>query len=46
MVKNPLSNAADMGSIPGRGTRILHATGQLSLQAATTEFTVKSLYGN
>ena len=42
MVKNLLSNAADMGSIPGQGTRIPHAIGQLSLQAATIEFTVKS----
>ena len=30
MVKNPPSNAGDMGSIPGRGTKIPHATGQLS----------------
>ena len=25
MVKNPLSNAGDAGSIPGRGTKIPHA---------------------
>ena len=30
MVKNPLSNAGDMGSIPGQGTTIPHAAGQLS----------------
>ena len=29
-VKNPLCNAGDMSSIPGRGTKIPHATGQLS----------------
>ena len=37
MVKNPPSNAADAGSIPGRGTRIPHAAGQLSSRATTTE---------
>ena len=37
MVKNPPSNAGDVGSIPGRGTKIPHAAGQLSLHAATTE---------
>ena len=30
VVKNPPSNAGDAGSIPGRGTKIPHATGQLS----------------
>ena len=30
MVKNPSSNAGDGGSIPGRGTKIPHAAGQLS----------------
>ena len=30
MVKNSPSNAGDMGLIPGRGTRIPHAVGQLS----------------
>ena len=29
-VKNPPSKARDEGSIPGRGTKIPHATGQLS----------------
>ena len=37
MVKNLPSNAGYVGSIPGQGTKILHATEQLSLQAATTE---------
>ena len=35
--KNLPSNAGDMGLIPGRGTKIPHATGQLSLRATTTE---------
>ena len=30
MVKNPSSNVGDVGLIPGWGTRILHAVGQLS----------------
>ena len=29
VVKNPHSNAGDAGSIPGRGTKIPHAVGQL-----------------
>ena len=37
VVKNPPSNAGDVGSIPGRGTKIPHAVGQLSLNATTTE---------
>ena len=37
VVKNPYSNAGDAGSISGQVTRILHATGQLSLHATTTE---------
>ena len=37
VVKNPPSNAGDMGSIPGWGTKIPHAVGQLSPRAATTE---------
>ena len=39
MVKNLLSNAGDAGSIPGQGTKIPHAVGQLSLRATTTELT-------
>ena len=35
VVKNPPSNAGDVGSIPGWGTKIPHAMGQLSLQATT-----------
>ena len=37
VVKNPSCNAADMGSIPGQGTKISHDAGQLSLLATTTE---------
>ena len=37
MVKNLPSNAGDTGLIPGQGTKIPHATGQLSLRVAATE---------
>ena len=37
VVKNPYSNAGDAGSISGQVTKILQATGQLSLHTATTE---------
>ena len=37
VVKNPPSNAGDVGSIPGQGTKIPHATGQLSLCATTRQ---------
>ena len=37
VVKNPPSNAGDVGSIPGRGTKIPHATRQLSPHATTRE---------
>ena len=37
VVKNPPYNAGDTGSIPGQGTKIPHATGQLSRHATTTE---------
>ena len=37
VVKNPPSNAGDTGSIPGQGTKIPHAVGQLSPCATTTE---------
>ena len=37
MVENPPSNAGSMGSIPGQGIKVLHAAGQLSPFAATTE---------
>ena len=37
MVKNLPSSARDAGSIPGQGTKIPHATGQLSPRATTTE---------
>ena len=36
--KESPSNAGDTGSIPGWGTKIPHAMGQLSPHAATTEF--------
>ena len=35
VVKNPPSNAEDVGSIPSQRTKIPHATGQLSPQATT-----------
>ena len=34
VVKNPLCNAEDTDSIPGRGTRTLHATEQLTRESA------------
>ena len=37
VVKNPPSSAGDLGSIPGRGTKIPHAAGQLSPDTTTTE---------
>ena len=37
VAKNLLSNAGDTGSIPGQGTKIPHAVGKLSLNAANTE---------
>ena len=37
VVKNPPSNAGDVGSIPGWGTKIPHAAGQLSPRATTGE---------
>ena len=37
MVKNLPCNAVDAGSIPGQGTKIPHAVGQLSPLAASTE---------
>ena len=39
VVKNPPSNAGDVGSIPGGGTNIPHAAGQLSPRDTTTELT-------
>ena len=35
MVKNMPSNAGDVGSLPGRGTKIPHNAGQLSPRATT-----------
>ena len=37
VVKNLPSNAGDTGSIPGGGTQIPHAMGQLSLYTSTRE---------
>ena len=37
VVKNPPSDAGDTGSIPGLGTKIPHAVGQLSPCTTTTE---------
>ena len=37
MAKNLPVNIGDMGLIPGWGTKIPHATGQLNLCAAITE---------
>ena len=37
MVNNPPSNAGDAGSIPGQGTKIPHAAGQLNPRATTTD---------
>ena len=37
VVKNSPSNAGDTGSIPGQGTKIPHATGQLSPCTTTAE---------
>ena len=37
VVKNPPSNAGDLRSIRGQGTKIPHAAGQLSPRATTTE---------
>ena len=42
MVKNPPSSAGDVSSIPGRGIKIPHATGQLSPCMATREKTAQS----
>ena len=37
VVKNPSCNAGDAGSIPGRGTKIPHAAGQISPRDTTRE---------
>ena len=37
VVKNPSSNAGDVGSIPGSGTKIQHAAGQPSPCTRTRE---------
>ena len=37
LVNNLPYNAGEVGSMPGQGTKIPHASGQLSLRATTTE---------
>ena len=37
MVKNQSCNSGDADSIPGRGTKVPHAVGQLRLHATTIE---------
>ena len=37
MAKNPPRNTKDVGSIPGQGTKLPHAPGQLGSSTATTE---------
>ena len=37
VVKNPPSNSGDAGPVPGQGTKIPHAVGQLSPCTTTTE---------
>ena len=37
MVENSPSNAGDVGSVPGAGTKIPHAEGQLNPCATATE---------
>ena len=37
VIKNLPSNAGDLGSIPGRGTKSPRAVGQLSARTPTTE---------
>ena len=37
VVKNLLCNAGVLGSVPGQGTKIPHAKGQLSLWATTRD---------
>ena len=39
MVKNPPFNTGDISMVPGQGTKILQAAGQLSPSAATAEST-------
>ena len=39
VVKNLSYNAGDVGLIPGQGTKIPHAAGQLSPCATTTKLT-------
>ena len=42
VVKNPPCNAEDAGSIPGQGTKMPHAKGQVSLCTTTTALVLQS----
>ena len=44
VVKNPPCKVGDAGSIPGQGTKISHAMGQLSVYATATEHTHSGAY--
>ena len=44
VVKNPPSNIRDVKSIPDRGTKIPHATGQLDPRAAPTKPTCSGVH--
>lgn len=37
VVRNPSCSAGNLSSIPGQGTKTLHAAGQLSTRSVTTE---------
>ena len=41
VIKNPLCNTGDVGSIPGQGSRIPHAAGQLILQLVSLQATTR-----
>jgi len=44
VLKNPPCNAGDMGSNPGEGTKIPHATERLSPGTATTKLKCSKAY--
>ena len=45
VVKNSPSNLGDMGSVPGWGTKIPHAVGQLTLYTTATKPTHSGAWG-
>ena len=45
VVRNPPSNAGDMGSVPGWGAGIPHAKGQLSPHPTTSEPAISGAHG-